>query len=195
LKQYLALIFLLIILYFFCSCTFFETRNPESPDEDGIIYVTPISPDITIENFVKSIKNKDVDNYGNNFADSNYIFVPSSNANIMFPVFFENWNLQNEKKYFLSLKTELGKSNNISINLSNNFFEIRTSDSVVFLADYYIFIDLPKDNYSKKYDGKLLFVIKPQKNGLWAITRWNDYQNNNSNITETFSFLKWYFHN
>jgi hypothetical protein len=56
-------------------------------------------------------------------------------------------------------------------------------------------VDLPNANYPKEYEGKLLFTIIPLQNGLWCISRWQDFQSNNVDSKETFSFLKAYFRN
>jgi hypothetical protein len=69
-----------------------------------------------------------------------------------------------------------------------------TADSVVLIADYTIFVELNKDNHPTEYEGKLLFTIIPLQNGLWYISRWQDFQINSANSKETFSFLKAYFH-
>ena len=186
--------FIILLILFISGCSLFDTRTPEPPTQNGGTFIPPTSPDIVIDNFIDCIRNKNVDNYIACF-DSAYVFVASGNAITMFPSFFDNWKVSNERRYFLALTTTLGQSNSFNINLFNKNFEIMTADSVVLVADYNIYMDWYNVNYPSEYEGKLLFTIVPTQNGLWGISRWQDFQFNNADSKEPISFLKAYFHN
>jgi hypothetical protein len=68
---------------------------------------------------------------------------------------------------------------------------LETPDSSIFSADY--ILTLPEKNISQKteFRGRIQLTMIAKSNGLWYISRWFDYQNNEvDNETNTWSILK-----
>ena len=183
---------MLFLLLLFNGCGLFEARTPNPPDDNDNIFVPPTSADIVIENLFNAINNKNVDNYCNCFLDS-FLFIPSAEANLNYPGLFDFWQKINERKYFSSITNTLGQSNSIKFELTNIQYETQSSDSVILFADYSINIEL-SDMFDTKYSGILSFTIIPIQNGIWTISRWIDFQNEDA-TDKTFSELKALFSN
>ena len=178
------------------GCSLFETRTPEAPDDDSTIFIPPTTPQIVVENLLESVKQKNKENYSACFSTANYSFIPSNDAVIRFTSLFDQWSINDERNYILSLATALGKSNSINIFFSNSSFISLTSDSAVFITDYNISFDLQNSSYPTEYAGKSTFTLVPTQAGLWTILRWQDFSQSDAEITnETWSNLKAYYHN
>jgi len=184
------ILFIMILLLSLNGCGLFETRNPVPPDDDNSFFVPPTSYDIVINNLLTAFSSKNIDNYCQCLLDS-FSFIPSAEANLNYPGLFDNWMIQNERIYFLSLVNTLGKSNTLDLKLNNIKYETQTSDSVVLFADYSINLELP-EAHDTKYVGVLSWTITLTNNGLWYISRWMDFHKEGDN--KTFSDLKAKFH-
>ncbi|MCL2039388.1 MAG: hypothetical protein FWG85_03050 [Bacteroidetes bacterium] len=186
-KIILFFIFVVILLLSLGGCGLFETRNPTPPDDNNVLFVPPTSEDIVIDNFLMAFNSKNIDNYCQCFSDS-FSFIPSAEANLNYAGLFDNWKIQNERMYFLSLVNAIGNSNMLDLQLNNIKYETQTSDSVVLFADYIINLGLA-DATDTKYTGILSWTITLTNNGLWYISRWMDFHSE-SGTDKTFSDLK-----
>lgn len=179
----------MIILGSIQGCDLFSPRNPESPDNQNTRFVPPTSADIVISNFINAAKDLNVENYMGCFTEEGFVFQASSDAYSKFTSIFAQWNINSEKYYFNSITADNTDKLNPKIQLSNSGFEIMTSDSAVYLSDYRITCDFI-ENPPRIFAGKMQLNIIKQTDGLWYIRRWNDYQNPQDTIQDTWSGLK-----
>ena len=193
----MKLILLMLIIGFFVGCDVFTTRTPETPDNSSAQYVPPTEPTIVIQNFESSLRTKNLENYlkcfnsGNSNLQKNYIFYPSQEANASFPSLFIGWSNEEERRFFNSLKALLGNESNPALNWVDKKAIIENPDSAVFESNYDLYINFSDNNIPKQYAGTLRFVMVNDNNGLWTISRWYDYNlNQTDTILSSFSFLK-----
>ncbi len=180
---------ILLILGFIQACDLFAPRTPEPPDNQNTRFVPPTSADIVISNFINAVKDLNVENYMGCFAEDVFVFQASSDAYSKFTSIFVQWNINSEKFYFNSLTADNTDKLNPKVQLSNSGFDIMTSDSAVYLSDYRITCDFI-ENPPRVFAGKMQLNIIKQTDGLWYIRRWNDYQNPQDTIKDTWSGLK-----
>ncbi|MPM71848.1 hypothetical protein SDC9_118819 [bioreactor metagenome] len=186
----------LFTIFVFVSCTLFETREPEDPNADTKRLPPPTTPDILIDNFIESIKSKDIENYIACFHKTNYLFIASNDAITKFPSLFDKWQIDNERSCFLAFTTSIGKLASINLTFSNRNFETISTDSAILITNYSLNYDSQNIiNQPDKYIGKLALTLLPVEGGLWTISRWQDFTVSNDTIKDTWSHLKAYFHN
>jgi len=184
---------ILLCLLFFTSCSLFETRKPESPEESGGgIFVPPTTPEIVIDNLIEAITNKNVNNYTACFLQNGYTFVASSEAINKFPSIFDKWLVDDERRYFLSLSMALEKNEPINIAFSTKEFPVISADSAILITNYTLNCNLLNLSYADTYTGSAIFTIIPTQGGLWAIARWQDFSSKDT-PEESWSNLKAYF--
>ena len=185
----------ILLIIVVSSCSPFDTRNPEEPENNSSSYVPPTSPEIVIENFKNAILEKNLDNYMNCFTGSTpssnikYDFVPSPDVLNSFPNIFQNWTLEDERRIFTAMISNLPQNLSIDLNIENDQkgFESRTPDSALYVS--YYSIRIPAEGTYTTYEGNLQFNIISMGNSFWRINKWVD-SDAGSDTTETWSFLK-----
>lgn len=179
------------------GCDIFGTRSPEEPDTGRSSFQPPTQPSIVISNFKNAVSEKNIDNYLLCFSGSSvdssigkFVFQPSVEGNSLFPGLFENWGMDNERKYFNSLKSKLPAEVNPVILLKNEIYGVSQPDSVVISYEYYMKLNFIDNSIEKEYSGTMQLTLIPQNNGLWSIFRWQDIKSQNDTIDATWSKLK-----
>ncbi|MGE5681601.1 MAG: hypothetical protein ACM34K_12055 [Bacillota bacterium] len=171
----LRLIVMIQFLLFFClliGCDIFKTRDPESPELPRSNYVPATTPDILIQNFINSFKDKVQENYISCFSEKKFIFAPSAESASKFS-FLLNWTLQDERQYFNNLINQVPQNSEISLKFLNeqkNFYGDSSSYSAIYSLSV-PFIDAQKPKY---YQGSLHFVCTKDQNNQWVISNWQD---------------------
>lgn len=172
------------------SCDVFNTREPEPPDSGKSTFIPPTNYDIVISNFQNAIKDINTSNYISCFSEKGYEYKPSSDIMATYNDLFSNWDVNSEKFYFSGVLSENTNSEQGKISWSSPNYELTTTDSVVFIANYkltYKFLQKGLTEYSGRME---LTIFRDLSTGLWSIKRWHDYQQNNDTIKETWSNLK-----
>ena len=183
------------------ACDAFTTRSPEDPDTGRSSYQPPTSPSIVIDNLSNSILEKNSENYISCFTDSvpyevkSFIFIPTAEVNSKYPNLFNNWDINDEKQYFVSLLSSIPDEVLPEINFDSGNFEILSPDSAIYISNYYLNVNHSVNNVPNIFSGRLKFSIFPNNNGLWAIGAWSDFTRENDTISVAWSNLKALFGN
>ncbi|MBN1407437.1 MAG: hypothetical protein JW956_06600, partial [Calditrichaceae bacterium] len=116
--------YLLFIMLLFTYCTNpFSTRDPEKPDSGSEVYDNTTQPEIVMENLIKAIQEKKVNEYKKVFASETlghtFTFEPEPS---LVENFINNWTIQEEESYFNNLVSS-SSGNYPIINLSFNVVE------------------------------------------------------------------------
>jgi len=192
--KYLMLVLLVVAI---SGCDVFSTRTPEDPDNSGNAFIPPTEPTIVIQNFESSLRGKNLENYlrcfnsDNSIPNNKYLFIPSQEASSSFSTLFFNWSLDEERRFFNTFKSLLNNESIPALNWIDRKAVIENPDSAVFESNYDLFVNFTDINIPKQYNGKLRFVIINDNNGLWSISKWYDYNLNQSDtILNSFSILK-----
>lgn len=187
----------LLLACLLIGCDVFSTRTPDSPDNSGNSFIPATEPNIVIQNFESSLRVKNLENYLRCFSSDNsipqnkYLFFPSQEASSSFPSLFFNWSNEEERRFFNSFKALVGNESIPALNWFERKPIIENPDSAVFESNYDLFVNFSDNNIPKQYTGKIRFVMINDNNGLWSISKWYDYNlNQTDTILNSFSYLK-----
>jgi len=175
--KYISLI--LLFSFSFFGCELFTTRDPEEPDTARSNFQVATTPEILIQNLIDAFQDKNAENYIYCFVDSSFSvkqfsFQPSASAGSQYP-FLKNWNLRDEKQYFINLTNSISGSSSIVLSFTEDEKSI-FGDSLTYFATYGLNIPTSDDQLPKYYQGKLSFTIVRDSRSQWVITTWQDVQ-------------------
>ena len=199
------IIFLLVVAICFVlliqSCNLFKTRNPEEPiiDNNNGAYPPRTKAEVVISNFYKAVKEKNVDKYIDCLSDtlqnakSEFYFLSASDAS-KYGDIFRNWNISGERQYFLTMINALGDNISPELDITGDRIDFSSSDSVIYIADYYLFVNHNNSTKINKASGAFQFTIVPNNSGLWSISKWQDIAHPKDTLS-TWSVLKAQFLN
>ncbi len=174
------------------SCNLFETRSPEPPEGSSQNYPPSVSPQILIDNFLKSLNSKNITAYSVcfiNYGDRSFNFIPSAEAVSIYPGIFDNWDLASEKLFAQNFFSKFGAEDYPTFSLLNQNFVLILPDSAVFVGDYEMVVNSRENAINNIYKGSLQMVLVPNTNGLWLIYRWYDLKTKNDGFP-SLSILK-----
>jgi len=160
------------------GCGLFDTRDAEAPNTGGSHFVPPTSPDIVIDNLEQAISEKNTENYMRCLpdtlsSDTRFVFIPTAAAAGRYPTSFLNWSLQSERSYFSALKAFTDPNSSSSLHLEGGF-SVLAADSAIYEADYTVIFRHGVSDVPESVSGNLQFVLRPDRNFFWSITRWID---------------------
>lgn len=165
------------------SCSLFQTRNPEEPEPSNQSFPPAVSPQIVVDNFIKSFTQKNIVAYSNCFSEEpGFQFIPSPEALNIYPGIFENWGIDEEKLFATNLFNKFLEEKFPLLFLSNTNFTSPNPDSNLFFADYKIEINSTETSINQNYIGKLQFTLIQNKKGIWSISRWIDFKSGTMEI-------------
>jgi len=180
------------------SCGLFETRDPEDPTNNKSSYLPPTSANIVISNFINAIQEKNTENYMANFSANNseelFVFQPTANAFAIYTSLFDSWDIDDERRSFLSMVSNLTEEAKPVLAISNQKFDVLSPDSAVFIADYILNLSHNLGSIDTDFSGTLQFTLFPKSDGLWCIQRWVDIKTQQDSL-ESWSILKAVFAN
>lgn len=175
------ILIILLLVFIASGCDIFNTRSPEEPTADKSDFDPPTQPVTVIRNLISAVNEMQTDNYSSCFSDtvdgakSYFEFYPPSDAIAIYGSVFDDWNLDDEERYFYALTLQLSSSEPLLV-LDNDSFEYETEhpDSVVYVSDYLLTAMHRDSSLPTQFQGTLQFTIKQGSNGLWSIQKWID---------------------
>lgn len=165
-----------LLSLFFLSCNLFDTRDPENPVTDNQSLPPATSPGILIANFTTAFQQKNIQEYEKLFADSALVFVPTQSAAARYSAVFSSWNKSSESESFRNAMSALGATSTPQLLLTTISNVLYQSDSALFTIDYSVFVPHTLTNVTTQYSGRSEFYFSPNKNNIWTIYRWLDFE-------------------
>ncbi|MBA4251375.1 MAG: hypothetical protein C0425_08920 [Chlorobiaceae bacterium] len=173
----------ILFLLFFYGCDIFTTREAEKPEQPRSNFELATTPNIVINNFVNSLKDKNTQNYlacltDSSFSGVSFNFFPSAASVSKYPSLNENFGRKQEEQYLTNVLNKIPTEQVISLVLSDASLN-QLGDSVVYSAKY--FLSVPHNDISapKTFQGELRFKIIRDSRTIWAISSWQDIKNSN----------------
>ncbi len=166
-----------MMIALFPNCGLFETRTPETPEENSQNYPPSVSPQILIDNFVKSLNFKNINAYSLCFVNDDsrtFNFTPAAEAMSIYPDIFENWDLVSEKLFAQNFFSKFASEDYPTFTLSNQNFISILPDSAAFISDYEMIVNSRDNSINNIYKGSLQMILVLNTNGIWSIYRWSD---------------------
>lgn len=170
----------LVFVFLAGGCGLFDVRDSEPPITPRSTSQFATSSDMLLNNFFSSVREMNADNYAANFADSlnsgfKYIFTPSSNASLVYPVFAGEWGRDEENRYFRNFITELSAERKVSITVTDSVVN-RYGDSALFICKYSLTVPPGLSQPLLTYSGEMRLRMKVNKNLIWEVFNWEDYK-------------------
>ncbi|MEJ2542777.1 MAG: hypothetical protein P8Y99_01790 [Calditrichaceae bacterium] len=179
--RYHNFLLVFIIVIYWCTNPF-STRDPEKPESGNNIYDNATIPKIVMDNLIKAIKEKNVNEYKKVFATEtvghSFTFEPEPS---LIENFISNWTIQEEESYFNNLVNS-ANANFPILNLSFNVVEYSVpavvpgseSDSVTTNSMQYVLTVNPGDS-TTIYKGNTEFrLFRSKIDQFWYIYYWKD---------------------
>ena len=181
------LILLLALLIFACS-DIFSTRDPEDPISDGDVYIAE-SIDELKTNFKSSLLSLDKTIYELLLIDPvatgrSYSFI-SNAEDIPEPNIFDDWDIDNEKKFIEGIRISGSTFSNIDLSLDGTYNE--SLDSLEIILDYSMSFT---DTSTTAIKGSFTFEVIKVDGHFWYIKKWTDRSYGLSTGEKSFSKLK-----
>lgn len=180
---------ILLSFLFLEGCDLFITREAESPLTQRDTFQLAITPDLLIDNFKNSYKDKNIQNYlacfsDSSFSDKIFVYHPSS---VDFP-FPDEWLKKDEEQYFNNLRSKVPKDIPVTVSFFNEN-SIQQGDSMTYTASYSVSVPFEDSSIPGYYEGEVKFILSIDSRLIWVITSWWDTKNS-STKSLTWSDLK-----
>lgn len=156
------------------GCGVFDPRDPEPPNTEGGTFVQPDAPDLVVENLQNAIAELNTQNYRRSL-DEDLAFEPTASALARTPALWPGWSRSEEVSYFTTL-VEAAQSGQIrELRLSDTIEEIG-EDRYVLEATYLLVVQHRRPDAPDSVQGRLLWQIEPDTEGLWHLRHWRDQE-------------------
>lgn len=170
------------------SCSLFEPRNPQDPSGAGVVWLTPTSPDIVVENMASALNGQSV-LYLDCMEDSFSFYADTSDIDDYPTLDFSNWtksveNLTVGQIYTAVLEDSLQAS---FTGVSSNPDPAAPEDSVTIFREYTII--LPGAQHEVAFGIAELHMVE-NSDGLWSIQAWYDNRYSSSTQEKTWAVAK-----
>ncbi len=187
---------LLFLFSFFISCSLFEPRVPEYPSEAGVVWITPISPEIVVLNLEAALNGSSA-LYLDCLSES-FVFYADTNDINEYPTYnFNDW-IKSVEAY--TVTTALFAIVPADSSISASFLEdldhpdpAAPVDSAIIYREYAITV--PQSYYSgtgTPASGIVEFHMIENEDGFWSINKWFDLRHEETYLN-TWAVAKAYY--
>lgn len=185
-----------VIFFFsliFSSCDLFETRISQNPNISSDNFPPATTPEVLISNFLLAYRAKDENAYARCFYSSTtgtlrYIYYPASGARESYPVFSEEWGMDQEVRFFRNMISRVAEGNTINITITDSS-SVNYGDSLLFTARYSVLI--PEQGQSSSFTGQLEMKLVVDERLTWTIISWLDFR---TGVYLTWSDMKGFYY-
>ncbi|MHB1048971.1 MAG: hypothetical protein ACYC09_02740 [Bacteroidota bacterium] len=173
---------MLLFSFAVVSCNLFDTRDPENPITDNQSLPAATDERILMQNFLTAFQQKNIQEYEKLFADTiahtrSFVFVPNQSAAARYSAVFTAWSKLSEVDYFRNITGSTTASSTPQITITYPVQPVKyQSDSVVYTIDYTLFVPHTRAGIIDQFAGRGELTMSPNKNNIWVIYRWIDYE-------------------
>lgn len=154
------------------GCGLFETRTPEQPVTEGGTYLQPDTPDQVIENIQYAIREANTLNYRRSMADD-LTFDPTAKAEARDAI-WAGWSVTEEESYYSTLVSTIAQNGTLSLTLNDQTLTAIDAQQSVLDATYLLTVDHNRPEIPTTLQGRLLWIIRQNSDGLWELASWTD---------------------
>ncbi len=164
----------------FGSCDLFNTRDPDEPDSGNQTLPVAFTKEILFINFRDAFLQKNSREYLNLFSDvsthgQQFSFVPAASAGTRYSSL--SWDKDVENKYFQKIIPPTGSSSPFQFDYQTSPKIVPyQSDSAKYSFEYLLFVPHNRGDVTQQFVGTGDIYVSPDKNGIWRITRWVDFE-------------------
>lgn len=178
---------------FLSSCDLFETREAQKPNISSDNFPPATTPEVLISNFLQAYRAKDENAYARCFYSAStglqkYIYYPASGARESYPVFTDEWGIEQEVRFFRNMISRVAEGSSVSITISDSS-SVNYGDSLRFTARYSVLI--PEQGQSSSFTGQLEMKLAVDERLTWTIISWLDFR---TGVYLTWSDMKGFYY-
>ena len=155
------------------GCDVFSTREPVPPLEDAGTFGQPDTPDQVIVNIENAISELNAQNYRRSFADG-FEFGPTASAAATDPSIWTGWGAQDEESYFRAMVQAARLTSGNELRFNETTLSAVTPERFSFDAGYVLTINHRRPDLDATLQGRLVWTLEQDEDGLWRITEWID---------------------
>ncbi len=164
---------LLLPLLLIHGCDLFSTRTPEAPIDDAGTFLQPDTPEQVVENIQFAIAELNTPNYQRSLS-STFSFTPTERALAQDQSIWPNWSATEESQYFSTIAAAAEFASNHELTLSDQNISITAEDRFEIDASYVLTINHNRPIVPVIVQGRLIWVIVEEEDGLWRLQEWTD---------------------
>jgi len=155
------------------GCDVFSTRDPVPPLEGAGTFGQPDTPDQVIENIQNAVSELNAQNYRRSFADG-FEFRPTASAEARDPSIWTGWGVQDEESYFRAAVQAARLTSGNELRFNEMSLSAISADRFTFDAGYVLTINHRRPDLATALQGRLVWTLEQDEDGLWGITEWTD---------------------
>lgn len=165
----------LLVLIGLLGCDVFAPRKPEAPVAASGTFLQLDTPERVVENLQAAIAERNAGNYVRSLAEA-FTFVPTATAQSRDPALWIGWSRAREEQYFTAMIAAVTPSTTPQLQLTNQTTSFESTSRYVLEASYRLSVPHTRPDVPTFVEGRLIWEITQQSNGLWALERWTDRQ-------------------
>ena len=160
------------------ACDVFSPRSPEDPINEAGTFTQPDAPDLVIDNLRAAISEMNTANYRRSLAED-LTFEPTAVAQARDPSLWASWSRTEENSYFTTLAEAARQSTGHLLRLEDTATELGNTRFTLDAA-YVLIVRPRRAGVPDTVQGRLIWEIEQDTDGLWALRRWTDQELGNS---------------
>ncbi|MCK5840964.1 MAG: hypothetical protein KAH31_02260 [Candidatus Sabulitectum sp.] len=180
----------------FSSCSLFEPRVPEDPSNAGVVWLSPTSPDIVVENMQSALNGRSA-LYLDCLTES-FIFYADTNDIYDYPSYnFSDWTKTVENSTVTALYSQVPVDSTVASGFTMDISHpdpAAPTDSVTIYRKYNL--TFPQTYHSGTGSpavGIAEFHMVEDSIGLWAVQEWRDVRHEEETSWVTWAVAKAYY--
>lgn len=162
------------LLFVLGGCNLFMPREPEDPVRGGGTYTQPDTPDLVVENIQNAIAEMNVQNYRRSLA-SDMAFRPTATAGAESPL-FSGWSVADEERYFSTMAASADQTAEHELRITDATLSPRSQSEYVLDGVYLLRVNHTRSEVPREVQGRLVWVIVQDQDGLWRLQEWTDQE-------------------
>lgn len=156
------------------SCDLFSPRSPEPPIGEGGQFIQPDAPDVVVENLKAAIAEMNAANYRRSL-DQDLVFEPTAVAEARDLSLWANWSHTEENGYFTAMAEAAGDASGNLLRLDESATDLGDARYTLD-ANYLLVVHHRRPGAPDTVQGRLIWEITQDADGLWALKRWTDQE-------------------
>lgn len=176
-KLIASIIFVLMLLV--TGCSLFSPRDPEDPIDEAGTFLQPDTPEQVVENIRAAISELNTPNYSRSFS-ADLRVTPTATAEAQDPGIWSAWSRAEEEQYFSTMAAAAQFGSNHELVLNDQNISIITDSRYEIDASYSLTINHNRPDVPTAVQGRLIWVMIQEEDGLWRLSEWTDRELSNT---------------
>lgn len=157
----------------------FAMRKAEEPDTGQSVWEPARSPSQLLDNFSKSISDRDADQYkrclvDTAYSDRTFRFDPDPAVQEIYPALFEGWSTGREEEVMRQAFQLVPEDSISQLIYTQDVHQAFASDSAEYIRQYRLELHHSQEDLPNVFEGQIYLRMTEDARGEWVIYFWND---------------------